>query len=148
MPGKSVKDVMTKNPECVTEKETLQTVAKIMADKDCGAIPVVDSKSSRKPIGMITDRDIVIRAIAKGKDPATTTAADAMSKGVKTVRDDDALDKVFKVMRDAKVRRVPVVDSKGGVVGIVAVADVAETNQDKKLAEAVEEISERGKGKK
>ncbi|HXI12177.1 MAG TPA: CBS domain-containing protein [Thermoanaerobaculia bacterium] len=148
MAGKNVKDVMTKNPECVTEKETLRAVAKMMADNDCGAIPVVDSTSTRKPVGMITDRDIVIRAIAKGKDPATTTVADAMSKGVKTVKDDDSIDKVFKVMSDAKVRRVPVVDSKGGVVGIVAVADVAETNQDRKLADAVEEISERGKGSK
>ena len=146
--GKSVKEVMTKNPECVTETETLRTAARMMADNDCGAIPVIDSQSTRKPVGIITDRDIVIRAVAKGKDPETVTVGDVMSRSVKTVSDDDPLDKVFKVMSDAKVRRVPVVDGKGGVVGIVAVADVAETNQDLKLAEAVEEISERGKGSK
>lgn len=144
---KRVADVMTENPQCATEQDTLEQAAKMMADHDCGAIPVVDSKGSRKVIGMITDRDITIRAVARGKN-GSTKVADAMTRKVHTVHENDPLDKVFKVMSEAKVRRVPVVNSAGEILGIVAIADVAETDQDQKLADAVEEISERGGGQK
>lgn len=133
-------DVMTGNPQSVTERDDLQKVAKLMLDHDCGAIPVVDGK---KIIGMITDRDIVIRVVAKGKNPSDARVSDAMTKEAYCVRESDPLEKVYQVMSDRQVRRVPVVDQNQQLVGIIAQADVAtQGNQDKRVGETVEQISE------
>ena len=139
--GEKARDVMTPNPKTVTEKDSLQTVAKTMLDEDCGSLPVVDG--NRKVIGMVTDRDIVIRVVAQGKNPAQSTVSDAMSKSAFSVREEDSLDRVFDLMSEKQVRRVPVVNGQQEVVGIIAQADLAtEGDKRKKLAKTVEEISE------
>lgn len=142
-----VRDIMTRNPECVMQQDDLQRVSKLMLQHDVGALPVVESRENRKVIGMITDRDIVVRVIAEGKDVTRATVSDAMSSGVATVSENDSMDRVFSVMSEKKVRRVPVVDEQNQLVGIVAQADVAlESRDQEKVIDTVEEISEPKRG--
>ena len=140
--GQTVREVMTPNPQTVTPNDDLQKVAKLMVESDCGALPVVENN---KVSGIITDRDIVVRVIAQGKNPLQSRVSDAMSRGVQTVRDSDPLDRVMQVMSQHKVRRVPVVDDQNRVVGIVAQADLAmEARDESKVERTVEKISEKG----
>ncbi|MEO6259289.1 MAG: CBS domain-containing protein [Thermoanaerobaculia bacterium] len=137
--GRSVRDVMTANPECISEKDTIRDAARIMAKQDTGVVPVVNGK---KVVGMITDRDIVIRVIAEGKDCSAAKAADAMSKGVKTVREDASVDDALKLMSSSQVRRIPVVNANDELVGIVSMGDISKTDQDNKVGRVIETISE------
>jgi CBS domain-containing protein len=137
-------DVMTANPQSVTEKQTSREVARLMVDKDCGALPVL-GENGRKVIGMITDRDIVVRLVAEGKDPSSSKVSDAMSRNAKTIGEDMPLNQVMDLMSKEQVRRVPVVNKNGELVGIVAVADIAnQTGDDRKLGQTVNNISEPG----
>ena len=135
-----IRDVMTANPECVSEKDSVLQVARIMRDKDTGVVPVVDGK---KVIGMITDRDIVVRAIADGKDLSSVRANEVMTKSVRSVKEDSTVDEVLSLMGNAEVRRVPVVNTKDELVGIVSIGDLAvQTTRDGQVGKAVENISE------
>ncbi|HEV8657541.1 MAG TPA: CBS domain-containing protein [Thermoanaerobaculia bacterium] len=138
--NRNVRDVMTANPKTVTEKDSVLDVARIMRDQDTGVVPVVDGK---KIIGMVTDRDIVVRAIADGKDIKNVRVNDVMSKQVRTVSEDASVHEVFDVMSGAQIRRVPVVNRNNEIVGIVSMKDLAtETKETNKVGKAVEEISE------
>jgi CBS domain-containing protein len=138
--SRNVRDVMTANPATVSEKDTIRDAAKIMAREDTGVVPVVDGK---KVIGMITDRDIVVRLVAEGKDLGSAKVTEAMSKSVKSVREDAPVSEVLTLMSSAQIRRVPVVNGDQELVGIVSIGDIAtETNQDGKVGQAVENISE------
>src|SRR5688572_30127092 len=140
--GQSVREVMTPNPQTVTPADNLQKVAKYMVDCDCGALPVVEGD---KVVGMITDRDIVIRVVANGRNPLEARVSDAMSTGVKTVKESDSLAGAMKVMAENKVRRVPVVNEQGKVVGIIAQADLAtEAADENRVERTVEKISQKG----
>jgi CBS domain-containing protein len=137
-------DVMTANPQSVTEKQTIREVARLMVDKDCGALPVV-GENARNVIGMITDRDIVVRLVAEGKDPSSSKVSDAMSRNARTIGEDMPLSQVLALMSKEQVRRVPVVNKNGELVGIVAVADLAnQTTDERKVGQAVSNISEPG----
>jgi CBS domain-containing protein len=137
--SRQVRDLMTANPECVSEKDSIRDVARIMKDKDTGVVPVVDGK---KIIGLITDRDIVVRGIAEGRNLDDVRVNELMSKSVRTVRDDADLNDVLRTM-GSEVRRVPVVNSNDELVGIVSIGDIAtNTNQTEKIGKAVENISE------
>ena len=136
-----VKELMTKNPAVATPDMTLNKVARMMADENVGAIPVVDNKDSQKVIGMITDRDITIRAVAQEKNPLMMKASEIMSSGVVTVSIDDDIKDVARMMEKNQVRRVPVLDEMGKVCGIVAQADIALKGNDKITGNVVEEIS-------
>lgn len=140
-PGsRHVGDFMTLNPECVTEKDSIQDVARIMAQKDTGVVPVVDGK---RIIGMITDRDIVVRLVAEGKDPVGARVNEAMTKSVRSVKEDTPVNEVLNLMSSAQIRRIPVVNAANELVGIVSIGDIAtDTNQTGKVGKAVEEISE------
>jgi len=141
--GQKVSDVMTPNPACVTEQDTIRQVARLMLDQDCGAVPVVDSSDKKKLIGMITDRDIVVRVVATGKDADKAKVSDAMTRDVHSVKEDESLDSVYQIMSKEQVRRVPVVGRNDEVIGIVAVADVATHDEDDgELARTVEKISD------
>ncbi|MEJ7745375.1 MAG: CBS domain-containing protein [Luteimonas sp.] len=137
-----VKSVMTADPCCCTQDTPLRDVAKMMADHDCGQIPVVDSMDSKKPVGVVTDRDITIRIVAEGRDAATTTAADAMSTPCKTVTIDTSLKDCVCLMEAEMVRRVPVVDAAGKLAGIVSIADLALAGKQEATAEVVTKVSE------
>jgi len=137
-----VSEIMTKNPACCAADTKLQAVAKMMVDNDCGAIPVVESDANKKPVGMITDRDITVRTVAEGKNPLDLTARDAMTSEVFTVTEDSDAEDCFNLMEEKQVRRVAVVDGSGAVCGIVAQADVAEHGSNGATAELVKEVSE------
>lgn len=137
-----VKDVMTSDPACCTPDSTLQRVAELMVEKDCGEIPVVDNVASMRPIGVITDRDITCRAVAKGLNPATLTAGDCMTQPCITISPTTSLDECCRVMEDKQIRRVPVVDESGACCGIVALADIVKHAGKGDAGEVVKEVSE------
>lgn len=136
---KLARDVMTPDPVCCTPTTTLDEVAKLMAHNDCGEIPVVDTADH--PIGVITDRDIVCRVVAEGRNPQAYTVEDYMSQPVVTVREDAPLDEVVSTMEKHQIRRVPVVDDRGCCAGIIAQADIAWTGGEHDVAELVREVS-------
>lgn len=117
-------EIMTENPEVVTADATLAEVASRMKELDVGIIPVVDSMDNRRLKGVITDRDITIRAVAEGKD-SKAKVSECMSSGVESVNKNDDIQRVIEVMQSQQVRRVPVTDREGRVVGIIAQADLA-----------------------
>jgi len=139
-----VKEIMTADPACCTPGTGLQEVAQMMVDHDCGEIPVVGNKQDRIPIGVITDRDIVCRAIAKGLNPLELRVADCLSKPCVTVTPDMSLEECCKILEDNQIRRVPVVDAGGSCCGIVALADIARHGKKSAAADVVKEVSEPG----
>ncbi len=134
-----VTSVMTANPACCERATPLQQVAQLMIDNDCGQIPVCEGG---KPIGVVTDRDIAIRIVAPGKDASQATAGDAMSTPCKTVTSSTSLHDCVCLMEAEQVRRIPVVDGAGKLVGIVSIADIALAGKDVATAEVVKEVSE------
>ena len=106
--SRHVRDVMTVNPECVSDTDSLRDVARIMKDQDTGVVPVVDG---RKIIGLITDRDIVVRGLAEGKNLESVRVNELMTKGVKSVREDATVTEALELMSRAEIRRVAVVNT-------------------------------------
>jgi CBS domain-containing protein len=137
--AKLARDVMTPDPACCTLNTTLDDVAKLMAHNDCGEIPVLDTAD--QPIGVITDRDIVCRVVAEGKNPSAYTVEHYMTQPVVTVRADAPLEDVVATMEKHQIRRVPVVDERGCCAGIIAQADIAWTGGEHEVAELVREVS-------
>jgi CBS domain-containing protein len=137
-----VREMMTTDPACCTADSSLPEVARMMVDKDCGEIPVVENTSSKVPIGVVTDRDIVCRTIANGLNPLDLTAADCMSKPIVTVTPDMLLEECCRIMKEKLVRRVPVVDDRGACVGIIALADIALHTGKNVAGHIVKEVSE------
>jgi CBS domain-containing protein len=135
--GKSVQDVMTPSPATAIPSQSLADAAKMMKEEDVGSVPVVDGS---RLVGVLTDRDIVVRAVAEGKNPQTIQVGDIASPDVVTVRPDDDLDDALRLMAQYQVRRLPVVEH-GELVGVLAQADVAHEAKDKQVGELVEEIS-------
>ena len=138
--NRQIRDVMTPDPECVSEKDSIRDVARIMKEKDTGVVPVVDG---RKIIGLITDRDIVVRGLAEGKNLESVRVNELMTRSVRSAREDASVNDALELMSNAEVRRVAVVNNKDEIVGIVSLGDIAsQGNQDGKIGKAVEEISE------
>jgi CBS domain-containing protein len=139
-----VSDIMTPNPACCTPDSTAREAAALMLDNDCGSIPIVESLSSNRLVGMITDRDLAVRGFAAGKGP-DTRVRELMSESPITSAPEDEVEIVREVMIARQVRRVPVVDNNGTVVGIVAQADIALEEgaaSDQEVGRVVEAISE------
>ena len=137
-----VKDVMTADPACCISESALQEVAQMMVDHDCGEIPVVENKETKLPIGVITDRDIVCRTVARGLNPLELPVADCMRQPCVPVTPDMSVEECSCVMEENKIRRVPVVDAAGSCCGIVALADIALHAKRRVAAEVVKEVSE------
>jgi CBS domain-containing protein len=137
--SKQIRDVMTSNPECVNEKDSLRDVARIMKNRDTGVVPVVDG---RKIVGLITDRDIVVRGLAEGKNLENASVSELMTKQVRTVRDDASVNDALELMNSAEVRRVAVVNGNDELVGIVSLGDISvKSDKDTKVGQTVESIS-------
>jgi CBS domain-containing protein len=136
-----VRDLMTRNPSVSTPDMDLIQVAKIMADQNVGSVPVVDTTGSGKVVGMVTDRDIVVRSVAEGRNPREIRVGDIMSSNVVTVREDADEDEVTRLMEKNQVRRIPVVDEMGNLCGIVAQADIALKTSDRVTGDTVQKIS-------
>src|SRR6266568_5036790 len=140
MAQERVRDIMTPNPETCRSSDSIHDVARIMAERDTGVVPVVDD--GKKVIGLITDRDIVVRLVAEGKDPANAHVNEAMTKNVRSVKEDMPLDDVTRLMSNAQVRRVPVVNQRDEIVGILSLGDIAtETGDRSKVGHTIEKIS-------
>jgi len=130
---------MTPNPACCSPNTTLDQVAKLMVQNNCGEIPILDS--AKHPVGVVTDRDIVCRVVAEGKNPSGQTAESVMTKPVVCVSSDTKLEDVIATMEEHQIRRVPVIDEGGCCTGIIAQADVATQGPSKKSAELLREVS-------
>lgn len=138
-----VTSVMTSNPGCAMADTPLRDVAQMMVEHDCGMIPVVDGNNM--PIGAVTDRDIAIRIVARGRDANASRAGDAMTSPVRTVRTDTSLYDATCLMEAEKIRRLIVVDGEGRLAGVAAIADLALAGKDEATAAVVKEVSEPGK---
>ncbi len=135
-----VSEIMTRDPACASQDTSLREVARLMVEHDCGEIPVLDAQ--RRPIGVITDRDIVCRVVAKGMDASELEVADCMTVPCVTVRADDKIGDCCDVLERHQIRRAPVVDASGACVGIVSQADVARYASKRHAAELVRAVSE------
>lgn len=133
-------DLMTPRPACCYPDTNLVDVTEMFVSHDVGAIPVVDRTTGR-PIGIVTDRDVATRAVASGTDARKLTAGDCMTTSVVTVPLDADFDEICDAMSANQVRRLIVVDGGGGVAGIISQADVALHGKDKKSGELVKEVS-------
>jgi CBS domain-containing protein len=140
-----IQDVMTRDPSSVTPESPARDAARIMKEEDVGIVPVVDDQSSRKLVGVITDRDLAIRIVAEERD-ASTRVGDVMSvRELATCAPDEDLDEVMDTMGAEQVRRIPIVDERGSLVGIVSQADVVrKARDDSKAEQTVEQISAPG----
>ena len=136
--GQIIKDVMTSNPCSIDAEKSVAYAAKMMREEDVGLAPIVEGD---KLIGMLTDRDIAIRVVAEGRNPEQVKVADVASKQVVTIDPQQDLDEALRIMAEHQVRRLPVVEEDGKLVGVVAQADIAREGDDKQTGELVEEIS-------
>lgn len=138
------REIMTANPIACRADDSIVHVADTMRKEDIGSLPVVDSGDQRL-VGMVTDRDIVVKVVAAGADIRSATVKDAMTANPVSVREDDDVNEAVQVMSRRQVRRLPVVDANGKLTGIVSQADIATRGQhDRATGEMVEAISERG----
>jgi len=137
--AKLARDVMTDAPACCSPETTLDQVAKMMVENDCGEIPIVDRTD--RPIGVITDRDIVCRVVAEGKNPMGYTVDTCMTVPVRTVSVDTPIEEILELMESKQIRRVPVVDKDGCCMGIISQADLVAVSALRQTAELLSQIS-------
>ena len=136
--GKTARDVMTGGAECIGENDTILDAAKRLAELDVGAMPICGEDDRLK--GMLTDRDIVVKVLAEGRDPSSTTAGELGEGKPVTIGADDSIDEALQTMTEHKVRRLPVIDGHD-LVGIVSQADLARNIPEEKVGDLVEAIS-------
>jgi CBS domain-containing protein len=136
--AKTARDVMSGGTECIGEQDSVTDAAKLLADLDVGAVPICGEDDRLK--GMITDRDIAVQVVAKGKDPSETKASELGGEEVVTIGADDSVDEALRTMKEHKVRRLPVIDDQQ-LVGMVSIADLATNIDDAETGDLVEAIS-------
>ena len=137
--GQSIRNLMTSNPCTIDAEKSVAYAAKMMRDEDVGLAPIVEGD---KLIGTLTDRDIAVRVVAEGKDPNQTTVREVASTNLVTIDPQQDLDEALRLMAKHQVRRLPVVEEDGRLVGVVAQADVAREGDDAQTGQVVQEISE------
>ena len=133
--------IMTKEPVCCSPYDTVQRVSQLMKKYDVGSLPVVADDMSRHLVGIVTDRDLCISAVAEGKDPRTTTIADYFTRNPITCSADDPVEICEQKMKRCRIRRILVVDRQNSCVGIVAQADIARMNSPERIQTLLMEIS-------
>ena len=136
-----MRDVMTKDPACCTPDTTIAAAARMMLERDCGAIPVVADLVSRTPVGIVTDRDIVTRVVAHGIDPLGLPVRECMTAPAVTILEDAGLDDCVELLQLGQLRRVIVVDRTGACIGIIAQADIARCASKRETGDLVREVS-------
>lgn len=140
-----IQDIMTKDPSCVTPDATVREAAQVMKREDVGIVPVVNGDADKRLVGIVTDRDIAIRCVADGKEGSCRVRDVMSADDLATCSFGDDVEQVMDAMRTEKVRRIPIVDERGSLVGIVSQADVLRKTRDMNRAgETLEEISEPG----
>jgi CBS domain-containing protein len=143
-----VSEIMTKNPRTVSPDTPVSEAARVMKEEDVGLVPVVErvggAETRGRLVGVVTDRDIAVRHVAEGRT-GDSPVSEVMSGGVRTCSPDDSVDDAMELMGREQIRRIPIVDERGSLVGVVAQADLARmAKNDKKVEETVEKISQPG----
>jgi CBS domain-containing protein len=136
-----IREVMSPNPVSCLPTDSAQRVARIMCERSIGSVPVVMDQASRKLVGLITDRDLCCSVVADGLDPKTTTIETFMSLNPVTCQESDDIEHCEHLMQEHQIRRIPIVDAKGGVIGIVAQADLALKDKSDRVSKTVAAIS-------
>jgi CBS domain-containing protein len=136
------KDIMTANPSCCLPSDSVAIAAQIMRRNDVGPVLVVSDHQENRLVGIVTDRDLALKVIADGRDPHTTRVDEVMTLQPISCREDESTQKALHLMADHQVRRIPIVDADARLVGIVAQADVARTEDEEDVGRMVEQISE------
>jgi CBS domain-containing protein len=137
-----ITDVMTPIPECCTADDSVIEIARIMETRDIGVVPIVESQDTRRVIGVLTDRDIVLRVVAQGRDPnEVISVRDIMTNEVVSCSPDADVLHVEELMKAHQIRRVLVIDDDGSVVGIVSMADVARHSNETQLGDTEKAIT-------
>lgn len=135
-------DVMTKDPVCAVPDDSVAEAARLMKILDVGPVPIIESAKNRALVGIVTDRDLALKVVAEGLDPHATRVADVMTRAVVSCWEGDNLLKALNAMSNNQLRRIPVVDADGCIVGIIAQADVAtRVDEPEKTAEVLKDIS-------
>jgi len=138
-----VQEIMTAAVECCTPTDTAQRAAEIMREADTGVVPVLVSEDDPKVMGIVTDRDLCMTVVAEGRDSHQVRVQECMTGQVVTLRPDDDVARAADLMAEKQIRRLPVVDARGGILGIVSLADIVQSpEQTAKITEAVRDISE------
>jgi CBS domain-containing protein len=137
--GKSIRELMSANPCTIEGDKPVAYAAKMMKDEDVGLAPVVEGD---RLVGTLTDRDIVIRVVAEGKDPQSVTVREVASTDLVTIDPQQDLDEALRLMASNQIRRLPVVEEDGRLVGVIAQADVAREAKEKQTGQLVEDISQ------
>jgi CBS domain-containing protein len=139
---KKCDEVMTNSPVCCLPNDVVATTAKLMKSGNVGSIPVIESEKTRNLVGIVTDRDLVMKVVAEGKDPKTTKVSAVMTAKVVSCKSDDDLLKAMDSMSKNQLRRIPIIDKDGKILGIISQADVAtRVDKPKRTAAMVKEIS-------
>jgi CBS domain-containing protein len=141
MHGKKCSDVMTKDITCCLQKDTVNLAAQSMKAKDIGAVPVVDGHQTKKLVGIVTDRDLALKVVAEGLVPEQTRIEDVMARNLVMCRLQDDLQLALDAMSERQLRRIPVVDDQGRLVGIIAQADLARIEEPAATGKVVKQIS-------
>jgi CBS domain-containing protein len=136
--GKTARDIMSQDADCVQESQSILDAAKELANRDVGAMPICGDDERLK--GMLTDRDIVVKVLAQGKDPSSTKVSEIAQGKPVTIGADDSIEEALRTMSEHKVRRLPVIDGHD-LVGIISQADIARNLDDEKTGDLVEAIS-------
>jgi CBS domain-containing protein len=138
-------EVMTREPVCCQPADSISKVAEVMKREDVGSVPIVSANADGRLVGIVTDRDIVLKVLAGGRSVDGATAQDAMTSNPACCREDDDVSRAVSLMEERQVRRMPVVGADGRLTGIIAQADIAtRLNRDRTTGELVEAISEGG----
>ena len=139
-----VKELMSRNPVCCLPSDSLRQAARVMVERDCGAVPIVENPETQRPLaGIVTDRDIVCRAVVEGRNPDETRLADVLSRPVISVHEDTSVEDAVEVMEHNKIRRIPVLDDDGSCVGILTQAHIAQRLPDAKSGELLRKVTEK-----
>jgi len=139
-----ITDVMTPIPQCCTPDDSIIEVARVMEQHDVGVVPIIESQDTRRVVGVITDRDIVLRVVAQGRDPnEIVSVRDFMTNDLVSVRPEADILHAEECMKEHQIRRVLVVDENGCLVGIVTMADLARATGDTQLGDTEKAITHR-----
>ena len=141
-----LQDLITKNPQTCNSNASLQEVAGMMRDNDCGMIPILAEDGSNEPIGTITDRDIVVRCIADGHNPLEKTAGDVMTENPVTIHFDSDFQEAMELMEENQIRRLLVIDDNNECYGVLSQADLARGASGEQIGEVVQHVSEPDEG--
>jgi CBS domain-containing protein len=138
----TIRDIMTKDVQTVNPESTIKDAAQLMKSNDFGSLPVCEG---RKVVGMITDRDIAIRGVAEGRDPGSTRVGEVMTKEIVSVRETSDLKEAERIMHDRQLRRLPVLNEQGELVGYLAMAKIARTETPEEAGKVIKGVSQPSK---